>query len=158
MCWECQGWPRCVVLPFWRPFGLLRFVRLAFPVTNIFFWCSAFSLRFFSCCSVFVRPNSVVIFVAFFLALVSASVFCCFFVFCGAFSFPRSCLGLGITMPQRHLIFLRCFYLFWVFESQIRVLHSCIFACVLAEFGVAHVHALFPFSPLSFLPFSIWAL
>ena len=44
---SCQGWPRCVVLPFWRPFGLLRFEQNLFSVRNNFFLSFAFFPAFF---------------------------------------------------------------------------------------------------------------
>ena len=56
--------------------GLCGLSQIYFAFKNIFFIYSVFSLSFFCPCSVCVSGNIVVVFVAFFLAVVSAVLFC----------------------------------------------------------------------------------
>ena len=55
-----------------------------FPFTILYSWRLLFSLRFFLVCSIFLSANGAAVVIDFFLALVSAVLFCCF---CSPFAF-----------------------------------------------------------------------
>ena len=71
-----------------------------FPLIIIYYWRLLFSLPFFLVCSIFLSANGVAVVIAFFLALISAVLFCCFYS-------PFAFLSLPFFRPLLLTIYLR---------------------------------------------------
>ena len=95
-------------------------------------------------------PNSVAVFVACFLSLVSAVFFRCLCLFWCECSFSFSCPGLIITLLWCCEFFLRCFRLFFFFSDVNYGLHFCMFSGLPLGFSCARSGSLLPLLSLWF--------
>ena len=100
----CLGVSRLASLLLFCFFGVLSgFCGLRknyFPFIIIYYWRLLFSLPFFLVCSIFLSANGVAVVIAFFLTLVSAVLFCCFYS-------PFAFLSLPFFRPLLLTIYLR---------------------------------------------------
>ena len=126
--------------------GFVVCPKLGFRYRIIFVNVLTFPLRFFLTCSIFLIPNSVLVFVVFFLLWF---LFCCFAVFALLF-FPLLCLGLVFVSSKFSpgaLRFSCVNFVFLVSVSSALLLCCCVCICRFV-FGVSctRLHLLLCFS------------